>query len=204
MEELVEKVVAPYEEILSEQVGKLCSPLHRMTLNEAPMDKLITDAYQSFTGADLAFSNGWRYGPPVLPGNIKVKELYQIIPANPELFTLELEGRELVNELEKNSENVFAPDPFNQKGGYILRSSGLFMAFKPYNPAGNRIQHIEVQGSPLQSDKVYRIAGGGKQIFKAYDSRKGNKNVRAIELLKEYFIQQEKVRIEMKPTIISI
>jgi 2',3'-cyclic-nucleotide 2'-phosphodiesterase (5'-nucleotidase family) len=43
-------------------VGETNGILHRMTLEEAPMDKLITDAYLSTFECDVAFSHGWRYG----------------------------------------------------------------------------------------------------------------------------------------------
>src|SRR5690606_31262935 len=133
-----------------------------------PMDKLITDAYLAYTGADAAFSHGWRYGAPVLPGVVTMAELYNIIPTNPQLFLLEMDGHTLMQALETNLEQVFAADPFDQKGGYVLRSSNLMMAYKPYNPAGHRIQHLEVNGSPLSRDRIYRIAGGGEQLFKQH------------------------------------
>lgn len=105
-----------------------------MFLNETPMDRLITDAYLYAIDADIALSHGWRYGAPILPGVITVEDLYQIIPTNPELFTLELEGRFILEAFETNLEQVFSPDPFQQKGGYVLRTSGVIMAYKSYNP----------------------------------------------------------------------
>jgi len=82
--------------------------------------------------------------------------MYQIIPTNPELFTLGMEGSSISKVLELNLEQVFASDPIQQKGGYVLRSSNIGMAYKPYNPKGHRIQHIEVKGEILQLDKNIR------------------------------------------------
>ncbi|WP_082451808.1 MULTISPECIES: 5'-nucleotidase C-terminal domain-containing protein [Paenibacillus] len=70
-------------------------------------------------------------------------------------------GDSLLSALERNLEQVFAADPYKQKGGYILRSSNLMMAYKPYNPSGHRIQHAEIRGKSIQEDQIYRIAGDG-------------------------------------------
>ncbi|WP_257988459.1 5'-nucleotidase C-terminal domain-containing protein [Bacillus sp. V33-4] len=128
----------------AEIVGRTNSILHRMTLNEAPMDRLITDSYLHSYDCDLTFSHGWRYGTPIAPGPISMDDLHSIIPTNPEMFTLEMDGHRLLKAIEKNLEQVFSADPFKQKGGYILRSSGLFMTLKPYNPEGNRIQSLQI------------------------------------------------------------
>jgi len=78
--QIVEEILYPYRQKLDLVVGKISTPLHRMTLNESPMDRLITDSYLHHTDADIAFSHGWRYGSSILPGPVTVKELYQIIP----------------------------------------------------------------------------------------------------------------------------
>jgi sulfur-oxidizing protein SoxB len=50
---------------------------------EATMDNLLLKALVDISGAELAFSNGWRYGTPVVPGPITVNDLWNIIPTNP-------------------------------------------------------------------------------------------------------------------------
>ena len=37
-----------------------------------PLDNLLVQALRSHTGAQIAFSNGWRYGAPVIPGPVTV------------------------------------------------------------------------------------------------------------------------------------
>ena len=66
---LIREIKQPYETLLREEIGKLKTPLHRMFLNETPMDRLITDAYLYAIDADIALSHGWRYGAPILPGS---------------------------------------------------------------------------------------------------------------------------------------
>lgn len=201
---LIQQVMEPYSFMKEEIVGKSDTLLHRMTLNEAPMDKLITNSYLYPFDADFSFSHGWRYGTPVAPGNISLYDLHTIIPTNPEIFSLELTGNEIFQELEKNLEQVYSTDPFQQKGGYVLRSSGLFMTYKPYNPKGHRIQYLAINGEPFNPEKVYRIISAGEQLFKQYSNRKQPKHVHAIEVIKAYLSEKGPFSTGGPPSIISV
>jgi S-sulfosulfanyl-L-cysteine sulfohydrolase len=199
----ISDILEPYGEERGNIVGKTKSILHRMTLNEAPMDQLITDAYLHVYDSDLAFSHGWRYGTPVPAGDITEYDLHTIIPTNPEMFTLEMTGERLMNALEKNLEMVFSRDPFKQKGGYILRSSGLFMSFKPYNPEGNRIQKLLVGGQEIDLKKKYKVAGAGKQLFKGAEADKTYHGVHAVEVIKQFLKENGTFKADGEPRILS-
>ncbi|KXG42941.1 bifunctional metallophosphatase/5'-nucleotidase [Tepidibacillus decaturensis] len=186
IKELVDQAIIPYQNLQENVVGKTTIPLHRMFLLETPMDHFITDAYMHHINADISFSHGWRYGVPVLPGSITMKDIWQIIPSNPELFTVEVEGRELMQILEKNLTSVYASDPFQQMGGYILRSTGLYIAFKPYNGEGNRIEYVEVNGEPLKLDKSYKIIGAGQQDFRELGSRRKFLGIKSHDAIVQY------------------
>ncbi|WP_114570594.1 bifunctional metallophosphatase/5'-nucleotidase [Exiguobacterium flavidum] len=189
MDELISFLRRPFEASLQEEVGSIKTPLHRMTLTEAPMDRLITDSYLHATGADVTFSHGWRYGVPVLPGTLTTGDLYNIIPTNPKLFQMELEGRDILRALENNLEQIFSADAFEQKGGYVLRSSNLSMAFKPYNPAGARIQFLEIGGSPIDLKKRYTVAGGGEQVLKKFQEDRHVLGVDAHTAIRNYLAE---------------
>lgn len=183
---MVDGLLSKYQEERITEIGETQTALHRMTLEEAPMDKLITDAYLEAFESSAAFSHGWRYGHPIAAGPITRYDLHTIIPTNPELFTLDLTGKELWEALEHNLEQVYSSDPFEQKGGYVLRSSGLKMTYKPYNPKGHRIQTIQIDGESLQPEKIYRIVSGGSQSFKKYEDKKNYQNVHAIDIIQSY------------------
>jgi S-sulfosulfanyl-L-cysteine sulfohydrolase len=204
MASIIDDILKGYEQERENVVGRTDSILHRMTLNEAPMDKLITDAYLHAFDCELAFSHGWRYGTPIPAGDITEYDLHTIIPTNPEMFTVEMSGEHLLKALEKNLEMVFSRDPFNQKGGYILRSSGLFMAFKPYNPKGNRIQKLLVGGQEIDLKKKYKIAGGGKQLFKGAEADKTYHGVNAVDVIKEFLKDEGTFKADAKQKILSI
>lgn len=204
MKELVDQILSGYEKERSTRVGETNTLLHRMTLEEAPMDKLITDAYLSHFEADAAFSHGWRYGTPFAPGPLTLFDLHTIIPTNPELFTLELTGEELWQALEHNLEQVYSSDPFEQKGGYVLRSSGLAMTFKPYNPEGHRIQTLQIKGADVQPDQKYKVIGGGKQSFKKHEEKKDYQGVKAIEVLQTYLKEKGPYVMQDQSCVFSV
>ena len=68
VDDLVRQALAPYQEELSMIVGKTATALNRGTTFETTMDNFLLQALLESTGAQLAFSNGWRYGAPVIPG----------------------------------------------------------------------------------------------------------------------------------------
>jgi hypothetical protein len=61
----VEEAVAPHRAFLDQVVGRVHGPLDRATSLEASMDNVLLDAAAA-AGTRLAFSNGWRYGAPIL------------------------------------------------------------------------------------------------------------------------------------------
>lgn len=96
---MFKEIIDPYQSHIEGKVGETRTILHRMTLNKAPMDQLIIESYRHMLDVDLAFSHGWRYGTPIPPGPISLYDLHTIIPTNPELFTLKMEGEQLQKNL---------------------------------------------------------------------------------------------------------
>ncbi|MCY0900042.1 MAG: 5'-nucleotidase C-terminal domain-containing protein [Firmicutes bacterium] len=200
----IEVMVKPFQEHLSTPVGQLGSPLHRMTVLEAPMDRLITDAYLEYTEADIAFSHGWRYGAPILPGTVTQSDLYGMIPTNPQLFETAWDGDTLRQFLEKNLESVFAANPFEQKGGYVVRSSGLLMAFKPYNPKGHRIEYLAVNNREVTAHSRYRVVSAGPQGLRGVNTPRHDLGVSAHDVIRAYFRRHKPVVVSEAPHVIAL
>jgi len=145
VDDLVQRALAPYKEELSMVVGQTATALNRATTLETTMDNFLLQALLENTGAQLAFSNGWRFGAPIIPGDITLNDLYNIIPMNPPISTTDLTGKELLEMLEENLERTFSCDPYLQMGGYVKRCLGLTLYFKIENPSGR----MEYQGGRL-------------------------------------------------------
>jgi S-sulfosulfanyl-L-cysteine sulfohydrolase len=184
VQRVIDQQLQPYRDQLNEVVGQTATPLHRMTVLESTMDNLITDAYLDTTGADVAFSHGWRYGPPVPAGDVTVGNLWEIIPTNPEIMTVELTGEQILQRLEANLESVFAGDTFKQKGGYVMRTSGLSAIVRLNNPKGTRVEHLDIAGAEMEPDRLYTLAVGGEQALQGAEGKATG--VKAIDALRDY------------------
>ncbi len=187
VEEMVEGIMEPHREYLSRVVGETRTGLNRNTVLEATMDNLLLQALVDATGAQIAFSNGWRYGAPVPPGPVTVNDLWNIIPVNPPVSTVEITGRELKAMMEENLERTFARDPYEQMGGYVKRCMGVNLYCKLDNPPGLRIQEFFAGGKRLDPDAVYHaVFVTGQGVPPAYGKTRQDLDLRAIEALERY------------------
>ena len=158
MQRNVDDLIAPHRDMLSEVVGRTEIALDRYQMLHCPMDDMLLDAITSAAGTQIGFSNGWRYGAPIPPGPITMNDLWNIIPTNPKVSTVELTGDEICTMLEENLERTFSADPYAQMGGYVKRCRGLELYVKIENPAGHRIDRLFVLGEPVVHSRIYTVA----------------------------------------------
>lgn len=201
MKELVDEKLAPYQEELGEVIGETKTDLYRNEVLESTMDNFLLQSLLDHTGAEVAFSNGWRYGAPIPKGPITVNDLWNIIPVNPPVSTVKLEGHEIWEMLEENLERTFSRDPFGQMGGYVKRTLGLKVYAKVENPAGERIQEIFIGDKPLYKNKVYDATFVTVQGVPAkYGHDRENLDTHAIEALQNYVKKHETIEAPIRNT----
>ena len=202
---LVHQTLAPYQKELSTVVGETATALNRATLLESTMDNFLLQALLESTGAQLAFSNGWRYGAPIIPGEVTMNDLYNIIPMNPPISTVELSGEEIVAMLEENLERTFACDAYKQMGGYVKRSLGFFAYIKIENPAGQRVQQVFIENEPLQPGRHYLTAFITEQgVAPKYGRNRKEHSERGIEALKAYLARHRPLNAELRGTFVAV
>jgi 2',3'-cyclic-nucleotide 2'-phosphodiesterase (5'-nucleotidase family) len=187
VQKLVQEALAPYQGRLSQVLGHTATGLNRATVLESTMDNFLLQGLLDASGAQLAFSNGWRYGAPVPPGPVTLNDLYNIIPVDPPVSVCTLTGDELWTMMEENLERTFSRDPYQQRGGYVKRCMGLNLYFKVENPFGQRIQKLFVGGERVQPDRVYAAAFVTTQSVPAqYGSDRRELELSAVEALSGY------------------
>ena len=160
---IIDKNKAPYIENLETIVGYTSEPMYRYLTVETPMDNLITDAARWKTGADIAISNGFRFGNPIVPENgepaaITRANLWNLMPVNEPVKTGKATGKQIKMWLEKEMHNAFAQDATERFGGWLVRFSGMKVEFNSQNERNQRIQSIEVNGEPLDENRYYTIS----------------------------------------------
>jgi 2',3'-cyclic-nucleotide 2'-phosphodiesterase (5'-nucleotidase family) len=202
---MVEDALAPHRDMLNTVVGQTETALNRNTVMEATMDNLLLKALIDTTDAELAFSNGWRYGAPVMLGPITVNDLWNIIPTNPPVSLCEITGEELWAMMEENLERTFSRDPYKQMGGYVKRCLGLNIYLKVENPEGRRIQEFFIGGKRLDRSKSYAATFVTAQgVPERYGDDRRNLDIDAVDALKEYLAKYDKVSAEMRGSLIPI
>lgn len=205
MTAIIERELAPFKDELGTIVGETATALNRYTMLESTMDNFLLQSVMEASGAELAFSNGWRYGAPVIPGPVTLNDLYNIIPMDPPIGTVELTGDELVSMLEENLERTFAPDPYDQMGGYIKRGLGLTVYFKIENPAGQRIQQVFVGNEPLERSRTYHTAFVTEQgVPRKYGRQRSEMKGHAVEAMQAFLAKHNPLHAELRGTFIPV
>jgi len=205
VDKLVIRALAPYTKQLSEVVGETATALNRGTSMETTMDNFLLQALLESAGTQLAFSNGWRYGAPIVPGNITLNDLYNIIPMNPPVSTVELSGDDIKEMLEENLERTFSCDPYRQMGGYVKRCLGLTVYFKIENPSGQRIQQLFAGDEEVQPDNYYTAAFVTMQgVPQKYGRNRENRPERAIEAMRTYLAKHRPVSAKLRGTFVAV
>ena len=203
--ELIRQALAPYKDELSEVVGETATALNRGTTLETTMDNFLLQTLLESTGVQLAFSNGWRYGAPIVPGKITLNDLYNIIPMNPPVSTVELSGEEITAMLEENLERTFSCDPYKQMGGYVKRCLGLNVYFKIENPQGHCIQKIFIGDEEIQPNRYYMAAFVTPQgIPQKYGRNRENRSERIIDAMRKYLVNHRPLRAELRGTFVAV
>jgi sulfur-oxidizing protein SoxB len=203
--ELIKQALAPWKDELSEVVGKTATALNRGTTLETTMDNFLLQVLIESTGAQLAFSNGWRYGAPIVPGNITLDDLYNMIPMNPPVSTVELTGEELKAMLEENLERTFSCDPYQQMGGYVKRCMGLNVYFKIENPAGHRIQKLFAGNEEVHPGLYYKAAFVTMQgVPEKYGRNRENSSELIIDAMRKYLSRHHPLSAELRGTFMAI
>jgi len=205
VDDLVYRALAPYKEELSKVVGQTATALNRATTLESTMDNFLLQALLENTGAQLAFSNGWRFGAPIVPGDITLNDLFNMIPMNPPVSTIDLTGKELLEMLEENLERTFSCDPYLQMGGYVKRCLGLNLYFKIENPSGHRIQKLFIGNEEVDPDRCYTAAFVTMQgVPQKYGRNRENHSEHIIDVLQEYLITHKPLHAEIRGTVVAV
>lgn len=205
MKALVDDALAEHRDKLSEEVGCTKDTLHRATSLSATMDDMLLEAMLQASGAQIAFSNGWRYGVPIPPGQITLRDLYQIIPMDPPLRLTEMTGQEIRDMIEENLEATYSCDPHEQKGGYVKRMRGLTVYIKIENPCQLRVQQILVGDTELALDETYQVVYVTKQgvPFDKYGQKHRDSDITAVQAMRE-LLKGDCYQAAGRPSVIVI
>jgi 2',3'-cyclic-nucleotide 2'-phosphodiesterase (5'-nucleotidase family) len=144
----VERWNAHVKDVAGVHIGENVRTLMRNRGGESSVGNLVTDAMRAASGVDVALQNSGGLRADLPAGEITRGSIYEIMPFDNTLVTLELTGAELVTVLEEGL-----------KYGRVTQASGLRYQFDPDRPEMQRVVEVTLaRGEPLDRTKTYRIA----------------------------------------------
>ncbi len=161
MDDLINKIRAPYETKLNEKLAIAQGSLYRRGNFNGTFDQLIVDGLMEMKGAEIAFSPGFRWGTSILPGQAITMEhlLDQTAITYPYTTLTPMSGEMIKTVLEDVADNLFNPDPYYQQGGDMVRVGGMQYTINPTASAGNRISDMRIGDNIIDASKTYKVAG---------------------------------------------
>ena len=161
---VIENVEKPYLLQMNKIVGSSRIPLYRYFVIENPIDTLITDALKwKFPEVDIVLSNGFRFCPPLATRNqeglidITCGHIFDMLPVDSRIRTGQVNGGQILVWLEKELNNVFAKDPRQRFGGWLVKFKGMQIEFMVHESLGKRVHKVTIGGIPLDEHRLYSI-----------------------------------------------
>jgi 2',3'-cyclic-nucleotide 2'-phosphodiesterase (5'-nucleotidase family) len=161
---LLKEKESVYQEQINTVVGYSTIPLYRYFVVENPIDTMILSAlHWKFPEIDINLSNGFRFCPPKTTpdetGNIPITNgfVFDMLPVDSTVRTAKVSGKQLINWLEKELNNVFATDASKRFGGWVVKFKGMEVRFNAFAEMGTRVQSITVKNAPIDPEKMYSI-----------------------------------------------
>lgn len=153
-------VIKPYKAktdvLLNEVVGKISFELDgertHVRTQETNLGNLIADAMREAVKTDIAFTNGGGIRASVDKGKVTHNDLLTVLPFSDTLVKLSLTGKSIKLVLEHSV------SMYPEEHGGFLQVSGLSYTFDSLQPAGKRVKEININGRPLNEDKMYTVA----------------------------------------------
>ncbi len=155
---IVERSLAPTREQFAQVIGSAGTDLFRYAPIECNADAVLADALLATGGTQIALTNGFRFGYPIVKGDITMEDLWNYYPINTNLKTGRVTGAQLRAFFERELENVFSKNPKRLFGGWVPRaSSGLEFQFYVNRPEGERITRMTLHGQPVEPLQTYTL-----------------------------------------------
>lgn len=157
--QIIDTAEAPYRARMGVVVGKTKTPVARYDVLETTADDFVSDAVREMSHADIGSTNGFRFSPPLLPGDLTEGDLWSLLPLDARVKMGWITGRQLRAYLENELELVFSKDAAKLSGGWGPRLSGVEMTFMARNAPGHRLRSLTVGGKAVEDDRHYVFAG---------------------------------------------
>jgi 2',3'-cyclic-nucleotide 2'-phosphodiesterase (5'-nucleotidase family) len=175
---IVEKWRIKVDAILDETIGEAAIDLDgdNVRKRETNLGNLIADIMRDTSGADAAIINGGGIRASIKKGEVRVKNVYTVLPFDNYIVAIKLSGRQIKEALEHGVSAI------EEGAGRFPQVSGLKFKYACSAEEGSRIKEILIDDKPIEPDKEYIIAtndflAAGGDGYKAFgEAVKSSKN----------------------------
>ncbi len=150
-----------YTEVIAEASSELKKPLGEGLVKDNAMGNLVSDAFRSLTGTDIAIQPQGFISQTIYQGDVKGADVFQALPygfdeasgLGLKLVTFETDGISLMTGLEFSVYSLPSVEDF------FLHGSNLSYVYDLANPPGSRIDYsrITVDGQALDPLGTYSV-----------------------------------------------
>lgn len=171
----IETVVHEVDEKLATVIGGteifLDGELANIRSGETNLGDLVTDALRMAAGVDVAFTSAGSLRASMAPGDIKLKDVCDVMPFLNYTYTLNVPGSVILEEMEYSLSLIGS-----YSGGY-LQFSGMTITYDPDEIYGSRVKSLEIGGKSIDMDATYSLAtidfvakgGSGHRYLEGYE-----------------------------------
>ena len=160
---VLKKIIDKYQERIKkydEIIGQTETPLEArsvcMRSHETNTGNLIADLMRKISKSDLALINGGTFRADKIfrTGPINAKDIYNLIPYNDKIVSIEIDGKTILDALENGVAN------WGRLRGGFPQVSGIKFEFDPEKPNYNKIikNSVEINGKPIKLNKKYKLS----------------------------------------------
>jgi 2',3'-cyclic-nucleotide 2'-phosphodiesterase (5'-nucleotidase family) len=143
----ISRVESKIDILLDEVITHSRGDFNRAYSEESAAGNLIADSMRSISKTDVALQNSGGIKASLKAGPVTLRSLYDMLPFENNLVTLDLKGWQLENLIEESLAG---------NSGF-LQASGITCTYSSSNPPGFRIIQIDIGDEPLEFANSYSV-----------------------------------------------
>lgn len=150
-----------YSQVIAQAQSEIKKPLGEGLCKDNALGNLVSDAFRSLTGTDIAFQPQGFISQTIYQGPVKGADIFQAVPygfdqasgLGLKLATFRTDGMSLIYGLEFAVYNL----PYVED--FFLHGSNISFVYNGTNPPGSRVDYstIKVNGHPLNPSATYTV-----------------------------------------------
>jgi len=151
---IVKKYKERVDAVLNESIGEAEMDLdgENVRKGETNLGNFIADIMRRASMADVTLINGGGIRTSIKKGEVRVKDVYSVLPFDNYIVAIKLTGKQIKEALEHGVSAV------EDEEGRFPQVSGLTFKYSPTEKRGSRVKEVYIAGKPIDPDRTYIVA----------------------------------------------